>query len=298
MTISPNAFAYYNKIPSHEGFSKEESQVRNAVDKFFGTQDGWFVVETKVSFLDGLIQKVKTAWDPDKSKANVFDELSRLGLMLCGGAVTSTFSNAHINDLDFYIKDESKLPEAKAFFKQWFPHEEMETTNAITYKRKSGKSSKKYTAQLITRFHGEAKEIFEWFDFTVTHAAYDFTTRQFVFGERFFPDLAKRRLVYSGASRYPICAMYRTSKYVKRGYELPGATIMHIALSIVQLKITNYKDLKEQLMGIDTIYLQRLLGAKEPDAPVNYGEFIYEAFNLIDRITGMTEAEEEDNESC
>ena len=150
--------------------------------------------------------------------------------------------------------------------------------------------------QLITRFTGEAEDIFQWFDFTVTHGAYDFEKEGFVFGDRFFMDVSKRRLVYSGASKYPICAMYRTKKYVARGYELPGSTIMHIALSIVQLQIENYQQLKEQLMGIDTVYLQKLLEAKQPDAPVDYGEFIYEAFQTIDRITGATQAEADEDE--
>jgi hypothetical protein len=214
--------------------------------------------------------------------------------MVCGGAVNATFTNSTINDLDFYLKDSKYRDECAAWLYSMFP-EKFHTQNAITFKRKAEHSRKKYVVQLITRFSGSAHDIFDWFDFTITHCAYDFEEDKFEFGSRFFPDLAKRRLVYSGASKYPICAMYRTSKYVARGFILPGATIMHIALSIVQLKIENYKDLKEQLMGIDTIYLQGLLNAKDPNAPVNYGEFVFEAFQLIDRISGMTAAEEDDH---
>jgi hypothetical protein len=49
-------------------------------------------------------------------------------------------------------------------------------------------------------------------------------------------------------------------------------------------------------MGIDTMYLQKLLEAKSPDAPVDYGEFVAEAFKRIDQISGLTQAEEEDDE--
>ena len=63
---------------------------------------------------------------------------------------------------------------------------------------------------------------------------------------------------------------------------------MHIALCIVQLNIQNYKQLKNQLFGIDTIYLQNLLSSKkyqdymEQGVPVDYGEFIAEVFAAID----------------
>lgn len=286
-------YVYSNELPkSEQGFAKEVAQITATIDRFFGTDEGFTKIEESITVVEDTASYIKKSFTRDNTVRNVFDEMASLGLMLCGGAITSTFSNAKINDLDFYLKDASKEPEAKAFLERWFPTCKFESTNAMTYKRKSKQNV--YTVQLITRFKGQANKIFDYFDFTITHGAYDFEDKCFYFGSRFFPDLAKRRLVYSGDSQYPICAMYRTGKYVKRGYELPGATTMHIALSIVQLKIENYRALKEQLMGIDTIYLQKLLDKKDPEAPVNYGEFVYEAFQLIDRINGFTQAEEED----
>jgi hypothetical protein len=276
---------------------KELFQLRHAIDKFFGTEQGFKVVTTERTIVGAIKDVIAKVTGRCNETPNVFDELARLKIVLCGGTITSLFTNAHINDLDFYMKDPSLHKECRDFFKARFPDYEHLSTNAYTFSRKSPKSNKRWTAQLIIRFTGEPSEIFDWFDFTITHGAYDFENKEFVFGDRFFPDIAKRRLVYSGYSKYPICAMYRTKKYTERGYELPGATVMHIALSIVQLKIENYKQLKDQLMGIDTIYLQRLLEAKDPDAPVEYGEFIYEAFQLIDQITGETKAEEDDHDN-
>lgn len=307
------AYAAYNKmwrerrtVPLVQGViqdhNKEKFQLLYAIDRFFGTSEGFVYQEVLQLDKDGkpalafngkqIVNKVISDAYP-----NVFAKLQELGLMLCGGAINATFTNGTINDLDFYLSDATKKAEAEAFLTQFFPIEKMSSLNAVTMKRKSDKSQKKWVVQLITRFAGEPQKIFDWFDFTITHGAYDFRDNLFYFGERFLSDLSKRRLVYSGASMYPICAMYRTKKYVDRGYELPGATIMHIALSIVQLKIETYAELKEQLMGIDTMYLQGLLNAKAPDAPVNYGEFIYESFQIIDRITGMTVAEEDEDEA-
>jgi hypothetical protein len=61
---------------------------------------------------------------------------------------------------------------------------------------------------------------------------------------------------------------------------------MHIALSIVRLDIQSYKQLKQQLMGIDTIYLQKLLARPEyaDVLPVDYGKFLQDAFESIDGV--------------
>jgi len=281
----------YSNHSHRLNYDKEHAQIMHAIDRFFGTINGATLATEELVQPGGTTVKVKKV---DNRFPNVISEMGRLQLLLCGGAINSTFTNMEINDLDFYMMDPNLQPEIEDFFQRYF-EKSFSSSNAITYKRK-GTGRKVYTVQLITRFTGTPKEIFEWFDFTITHGAYNFWSSTFEFGDRFFQDLSKRRLVYSGASKYPICAMYRTKKYVDRGYDLPGATIMHIALSIVQLKIENYKDLKDQLMGIDTSYLQKLLDAKDPTNPVNYGEFIYEAFQVIDRITAMTAAEEEDHE--
>jgi hypothetical protein len=218
------------------------------------------------------------------SLKHVKGKLAELSIVLCGGAINSLFSDEPINDLDFYVEDPRELQNAKNWFAGFGTEIPFISLNAITYRRKKHGSNRKYTVQLITRFTGEPQKIFNDFDFTITHGAYRFKDDSFVFGERFFQDLAKRRLVYSGNSEYPICAMYRTKKYQAKGYTVPGSTIMHIALSIVRLKIETYGDLKKQLNGIDTLYLQNLLSKeKYGDAiPVDYAEFLMDAFSAID----------------
>jgi hypothetical protein len=222
-------------------------------------------------------------------------QMGSLGLMLCGGSVTSLFTNMPINDLDFYIKDSKNIPVAIEFLEKWFPEIPYKSMNAVTFKRKSTRSNKVWCAQLITRFTGTPEEIFDDFDFTITQGCYDFELGSFVFGERFLQDIAKRRITYLGKSHFPICALYRTRKYQAKGYFLPGSTVMHIALSIVQLKISNYGELKQQLSGIDTCYLQNLLNQeKYGDAlPVNYGEFLKDVFDSINGVDPEADIEDE-----
>jgi hypothetical protein len=270
-------------------YEREEIKLKHAVDQHFNTSSGaqWVGFGPEGQPVGPATMVVDSE--------NLFSALARLKVILCGGTISSIFSASTINDLDFYCK-ERNTKEVIELFTKYFGPPVFTSTNAVSFARRSTRSRKIWRVQLITRFVGEPEEIFEWFDFTVTHGAYDFERKMFVFGDRFFADLSQRRLVYSGASLYPICAMYRTKKYQERGFKLSGATIMHIALSIIQLDIKTYGQLKEQLMGIDTMYLQDLLGKKPQDAPVDYGEFIAEAFKAIDGIIGDTEGEKADDD--
>ena len=276
-------------------FSREEAKVHAAIDRFFGTVRGQRMKTVCVTTPDGIPLYengvAATQQVPDVSFPNVLLELKRLGVMLCGGAINSIFTGMTIKDLDFYVDDVRNISEVDELLKRFFSAGFI-SKNARTYSR-AGSGRRKYIVQLITRFTGEPDVVFEMFDFTITHGCYEFAHGRFVVGPRFFADLSARRLVYSGKSLYPICAMYRTKKYQARGYELPGATVMHIALCIVQLDIKTYAELKEQLMGIDTMFLQDLLGEYPQEAAPDFGEFIDRAFKRIS-MEGDTMAEEEE----
>lgn len=248
-------------------YEVEKTLLFRAIDRFFGA---------KVQKEDGSYNEVID------SPIGVTNELKRLGILLSGGAIVSFFTNNPVNDLDFYIKDPKNIPEAMVFLRKWFPEPPFTSINATTYKRKSGRNV--FVAQLITKFTGDPDKIHDFFDFTVTQASYDFELAEFVFGSRFFADLAKRRLVFLGKSHYPICALYRTKKYQERGFYLPGVTLMHIGLSITRLKISNYGQLKEQLMGIDTAYLQGFLEKYEDSIPLDYAEFLERVFDKGDSV--------------
>jgi hypothetical protein len=223
-------------------------------------------------------ENVVVAGYEDWSKLDeVLRKLATLEIVLAGGTIISAFNDVATNDLDFYLTDPLKKDAALTMLREYFNHgEPFYTKNAVTLKRKVEGSRKMYTVQLITAFHGTPAQILDWFDFTITQGAYNFATNEFTFGERFFSDNISKTLIFQGKSKYPICAMYRTKKYQARGYKLPSSTIMHLALAIVQLKITNYRELKDQLMGIDTMYLQNLLAKEgfEPHIPVDYGDFV------------------------
>jgi hypothetical protein len=219
-------------------------------------------------------------------------DLSTMRAQICGGAITSVFSNAAINDFDIYMESEIDCPRMAEFLKSYGFRQVFITHNAISFLRVE--RNRKYRIQLIRAFTGAPLEVFNTFDFTVCCGAYSFSDREFTLHERFLPDLAKRRLVYLGGSRYPICAMYRSLKYQKRGFILPGSTVMHLGLAISRLEITTYKELKEHLRGIDTMFLTDFLSSKSDEVPFEYGEFIAEAFERLDGTQALAETEDEE----
>jgi len=248
--------------------SPEESKLGIIIDSFFGL----------ASHNEKVFEIAGYGYSPYDY---VMEQLGIYDVYLCGGAITSIFSGAKVHDLDLYLSDITDLPELIALLVQFNFEQVFRSKNAITFKRKSGKSNKVWVIQVVTTFSGKPETIFESFDFTICTGAYSFSEAKFILGPRFLQDIAKRRLVYQGRSEYPICAMYRTKKFQQRGYFCPGSTIMHIALSIVRLNIQTYGDLKRQLMGIDTMYLQDLLSKEKykDEIPVDYAEFLVDAFS-------------------
>lgn len=268
-------------------FKKEQEAIFRRVREFFGYNDIKYVpldpAESAHSQFRNEIN-ARNTWTNTLLKGLVDNTI-----ILCGGAITSAFSGDPIKDLDFYVEDSSKLKSACEFIERYFPKESLfQSINANTWTR-NGKGRRKYRVQLITKFTGSPEKIFDDFDFTVTQGCYRFDNGTFVFGERFLQDVAKRVIVFCGKSHYPICAMYRTLKYQRKGYKLSGLTVVHIALAIARLEITTYRQLKEQLFGIDTMFLQRFLEDRNDDLPVDYASFVADVF------AQEVEIEEEEN---
>ena len=279
-----------NDLRDRDTYERERYVIEKKVCEFFGSTELTYVPAPGEETYQIAHGKAKMLHD---FRNRVMDGLKEHGIMLCGGAITSAFSGASIKDLDFYVQDHEKLESASKFIEEFFPSASLyESINARTWTRNKGR--RKYRVQVITRFTGNAEKIFDDFDFTICQGAYNFGNERFEFGARFLQDIAKRDIVYCGKSHYPICALYRTLKYQRKGYNLRGVTMMHIALSIVQLKIGTYGKLKEQLFGIDTMFLQDLLAGKDDALPFDYAEFVEMAFEKVSITEDTPEEDFED----
>lgn len=249
-------------------YQKEQTVLLSIIQRFFGQQYDFTAFERSLV------------------------DMGKMGLNLCGGSITSVFSNTAVKDLDFYTTDLADVPRACAFFHSLGFGEIIRTDTAISFCRTHGQ--RKYRVQLITAFHGTPDEVFKSFDFTVCCGAYSFSNEGFTLHHRFLPDIGKRKLVYLGGSRYPICAIYRTVKYQARGYALPGSTAMHLGLAAAKLEIKTYAELKAQIRGIDTMFLGNYLNSLPDEGLVDYHGFIERAFLHLDGISPAEAADEEE----
>lgn len=203
------------------------------------------------------------------------------GVYLAGGAVSSIFSGLKINDLDFYCESKEVADRFSAALIDAYGYKTACTTeNAQTFYKHVGK--RKCEVQVITRFTGSPEEVLNTFDFTCVMGLWNFREGKFYAHEFFLRDVARRRLVYSNKSQYPICALYRTKKYVERGYEFPGSTLVAIALAIHSLQLNTYKDLKDQLLGIDTSMFKEITESMDLDKKFEADEFVQDWFDVME----------------
>ena len=210
------------------------------------------------------------------------------GWYLAGGACTSAFSNTKIHDLDVFFRSQWALSGALATYTA---NPEVKTKyntdNAVSF-RLHGKK-----VQFIKKegFVGEPENVIPHFDFTVSMCAYLPETRQFHYDPKFMEHLAARTLVYNPDSKNPLSTMVRVKKFLARGYSVSGVELVKLGLAINNLKIETYKDLKEQLEGIDTVLLKELTDALlvKADSEYDFREFLTMAEEYLDRFYGEEE---------
>ena len=191
--------------------------------------------------------------------------LNDFNAIIAGGAVRATFAREFVSDYDIFLRTFDDFTGFNMRLRADGHQSVFETDNTISYVIKD----KKF--QVIKGFMFAdydpnnnalfAKTIIDNFDFTVCMAAYDYFTGDFYMNSLFLEHLAARSMVYNIQGKYPLASLFRLRKYLKKGYTISGTEIIKLGLRINNLKMNNYRDLKEQLQGIDTAFLQELTDA-------------------------------------
>jgi len=127
------------------------------------------------------------------------------------------------------------------------------TNNAITL---SG------GVQIVTRFHGDPAEIHENYDFEHCKGYYCPATGEFDISKAALESLLTRELFYTG-SKYPLCSIIRTRKFIKRGWTINAGQYVKMALQLNELQLTHLPTLRDQLTGVDISYFVQLLNHLE-----------------------------------
>jgi hypothetical protein len=228
----------------------------------------------------------------DQAGNTILALMKEYGVFIAGGAVTSTFCSSRINDFDLFFPDETILQRAlTSGFVQAAKKDDktVETDSALSLMVNN------HRLQLIKVVTGTPEAILDGFDFTICQGAFHLE-RGFIFGDDFFQHLAQRRLVFNINAGFPICSLYRSRKFIKRGFSLSGIEAIKLGLCIQSLKLETYKDLRRQLMGIDTLFLKDLTDSLkgEEERKFDLNEFLSTLDKWLvklDTITGEGEQE-------
>jgi hypothetical protein len=145
------------------------------------------------------------------------------------------------------------------------------TDNAITL---SGK------IQIIIRFYGDAAAIHKNFDFVHAMSYYDWNSNHLELPQETLKALLSKTLVYKG-SLYPIASVFRTRKFIERGWRISAGQLLKMLVQISRLDLSDTQLLRDQLIGVDVAYMHELISAIE-----NHSGRIDDVYlaSLIDKI--------------
>lgn len=171
---------------------------------------------------------------------------------------------------DLYEETEKKALEVEDDKKPFRPV--FMSTNAITLANK---------VQLITRFYGDPNELHENFDFIHCTNYWSSWDDKLVLKEKALEALLTKELKYVG-SKYPICSLIRTRKFIQRGWTINAGQILKMVMQASQLDLTNIQVLQDQLTGVDAAYFSEVLAkVKEGDPEKINAAYLVE---IIDRM--------------
>ena len=124
------------------------------------------------------------------------------------------------------------------------------TSNAITLSDK---------IQIVIRFYGEVEEIHKNYDFAHCTCAWSSWDNKVFLPTKALECIINKELYYIG-SKYPLCSIIRTRKYINRGYKINAGQYLKMCMQLNELDLKNIDVLEDQLTGVDTAYFERLVG--------------------------------------
>lgn len=150
------------------------------------------------------------------------------------------------------------------------------STNAISLSDK---------IQLVIRFYGSVEDIHTNYDFVHCTCSYDYKANKVNLPSRALEAIINKELYYVG-SKYPLCSIIRTRKFITRGWHINAGQYLKMCLQLNELNLKDFKVFKDQLAGVDSAYFTAAMEAiekrqeKEPDFKVD-NTYLFEVINRI-----------------
>lgn len=141
------------------------------------------------------------------------------------------------------------------------------STNAITLSDK---------VQLIIRFFGQPEDIYKNYDFIHVRNSYDFASDTLNLSPQALEAILSKTLYYTG-SLYPIASIFRSKKFIERGWKVSAGQLLKIMFQIRKIDFNDPFVLREQLTGCDMAYFHQLITHINTDR-----ETVGDAFTIDD----------------
>lgn len=153
----------------------------------------------------------------------------------------STDATDYVEDVAKIVDDDTKLKFRPVFL----------SSNAISL---SG------DVQLVIRFYGEPEVIHENYDFVHCTNSWDSKTGHLELRKDALESLLSKELRYIG-SRYPLCSIIRTRKFVAREWTINAGQFVKMAFHLQEHDLNGPAVLEEQLTGVDIHYFFEVIEA-------------------------------------
>ena len=198
-------------------------------------------------------------------------------------SITGLRDNTNVKYISLYYKDIGYWAASDKEKEDGLSHTiRFASANAITLTEK---------VQLVFRFFGPPEEIHRNYDFVHATNYWTYNTGLITNTEALEAILA-RELIYKG-SRFPLASIFRTRKFIQRGWTLHIANYVKMAFQLNDLDLTNIHTLREQLTGVDAAYLNGLIWQCEKSNEPITSSYVCE---LVDKLLKGAQEEEPENE--
>lgn len=112
--------------------------------------------------------------------------------------------------------------------------------------------------QIVIRFYGSPDQIHENYDFEHCKHVWDHHNRNLILNQKGLECMMSRTLIYTG-SLYPICSLFRTRKFINRGWRISAGELLKMSWQISELDLKSVPVIVEQLTGCDLNYLRGVI---------------------------------------
>lgn len=167
---------------------------------------------------------------------------------IAGGAIVNLVLGETPNDYDYFVKTAELNKKLKDHFNvnPITPHYLVKaiTENGITFELLT--NEKLVDIQIITRFIGPIERVFTSFDYEHCKAYFDLHTHNLYYKKSI---IMNKELIYTGKDGYPVNALKRLVRFVRRGWKPNNETIINLADTISALDMKCPAVRSNQLIG-------------------------------------------------